>query len=152
MDMKGEERIAAPRDLVWAALNDPDVLKGCIPGCTAIDRLSATDFTATLKVRIGPIPMTFSGNMTLSNVNAPHSYTLSGESAGGIAGLAKGRADVTLTADGEETILAYDATAEIGGRLAHLGSRLVGSSASKHAAKFFSDFSDAARAKAMRQA
>jgi len=152
MDMKGEERIAAPRDLVWAALNDPDVLKGCIPGCTAIDRLSATDFTATLKVRIGPIPMTFSGNMTLSNVDAPHSYTLSGESAGGIAGLAKGRADVTLTADGEETILAYDATAEVGGRLAHLGSRLVGSSASKHAAKFFSDFSDAARAMAMRQA
>jgi carbon monoxide dehydrogenase subunit G len=152
MEMKGEERIAAPRDLVWAALNDPDVLKGCIPGCTAIDRLSATDFTATLKIRIGPIPMTFSGNMTLSNVDAPHSYTLSGESAGGITGLAKGRADVTLTADGGETILAYDATAEIGGRLAHLGSRLVGSSASKHAAKFFSDFSDAARAKAMRQA
>ncbi|WP_426231139.1 CoxG family protein [Pararhizobium sp. DWP3-4] len=152
MEMKGEERIAAPRDLVWAALNDPDVLKVCIPGCTAIDRQSATDFTATLKVRIGPIPMTFSGNMTLSNIDAPHSYTLSGESAGGIAGLAKGRADVTLTADGEETILAYDATAEIGGKLAHLGSRLVGSSASKHAARFFSGFSDAARAKAMRKA
>ncbi len=150
MEMKGEERIAAPRDLVWAALNDPDVLKGCIPGCTAIDRLSATDFTATLKVRIGPIPMTFSGNMTLSNVDAPHSYTLSGESAGGIAGLARGRADVTLTADGEETILAYDASAEIGGKLAHLGSRLVGSSANKLAAKFFSDFSKAALAQATR--
>jgi len=150
VEMKGEERIAAPRDLVWAALNDPDVLKGCIPGCTAIDRLSATDFTATLKVRIGPIPMTFSGNMTLSNVDAPHSYTLSGESAGGIAGLARGRADVTLTADGEETILAYDASAEIGGKLAHLGSRLVGSSANKLAAKFFSDFSKAALAQATR--
>ena len=150
MEMKGEERIAAPRDLVWAALNDPDVLKGCIPGCTAIDRRSATDFTATLKVRIGPIPMTFSGNMTLSNVDAPHSYTLSGESAGGIAGLARGRADVTLTADGEETILAYDASAEIGGKLAHLGSRLVGSSANKLAAKFFSDFSKAALAQATR--
>lgn len=148
MEMKGEERIAAPRDLVWAALNDPDVLKDCIPGCTAIERQSAADFTATLKVKIGPIPMTFSGNMTLSNVNAPHSYTLSGESAGGIAGLAKGRADVTLTPDGEETILAYDASAEIGGKLAQLGSRLVGSSASRLAAKFFSDFSDAARAKA----
>jgi carbon monoxide dehydrogenase subunit G len=150
MEMKGEERIAAPRDLVWAALNDPEVLRGCIPGCTAIDRLSATDFTATLKVRIGPIPMSFSGNITLSNVDAPHSYTLSGESAGGIAGLAKGRADVTLTADGEETILAYDASAEIGGKLAQLGSRLVGSSANKLAAKFFSDFSNAALAKAAR--
>ena len=152
MEMKGEERIAAPRDLVWAALNDPDVLKGCIPGCTAIERHSATDFTATLKVRIGPIPMTFSGSMTLSNVDAPHSYTLSGESTGGIAGLARGHADVTLTPDGEETILAYEASAEIGGKLAKLGSRLVGSSASKHAAKFFADFGDAARAKAMRDA
>lgn len=151
MKMKGEERIAAPRDLVWAALNDPDVLRDCIPGCTAIDRLSATDFTATLKVRIGPIPMSFSGNITLSNVDAPHSYTLSGESAGGIAGLAKGHADVTLTADGEDTILAYDASAEIGGKLAQLGSRLVGSSASKLAARFFSDFSDAARANAKRE-
>lgn len=146
MEMKGEERIAARRDAVWAALNDPDILKQCIPGCHSIERKSPTEFTASLKVKIGPIPVVFSGNITLSNVNAPISYTISGESAGGIAGLAKGRADVRLTEYGDETILAYDASAEIGGKLAQLGSRLVGSSASKLTTKFFSDFSAAANA------
>lgn len=146
MEMKGEERIAAHRDAVWAALNDPDILKQCIPGCQSIERKSATEFSASLKVKIGPIPVIFSGHITLSNVKAPNSYTISGESAGGIAGLAKGRSEVTLTEYGEETILAYDASAEIGGKLAQLGSRLVGSSASKLAAKFFSDFSAAANA------
>lgn len=148
MEMNGEERIAAPRDAVWAALNDPDTLKGCIPGCESIERTSDNTFTATLKVRIGPIPMRFSGNIILRNVDAPRSYTLVGESAGGIAGLARGSADVTLTADGDETLLAYDATAEIGGKLAQLGSRLVGSSATKLTAKFFADFGAAARAAA----
>jgi len=146
MEMKGEERIAAQRDAVWAALNDPDVLKRCIPGCQSIERKSATEFSASLKVKIGPIPIVFFGNITLSNVKASNSYTISGESAGGIAGLAKGRADVTLTEYGDETVLAYDASAEIGGKLAQLGSRLVGSSASKLATKFFSDFSAAANA------
>lgn len=97
-------------------------------------------------MKIGPIPVVFSGHITLSNVKAPNSYTISGESAGSVAGLAKGRSEVTLTEYGEETILAYDARAEIGGRLAQLGSRLVGSSASRLAAKFFSDFSAAANA------
>jgi carbon monoxide dehydrogenase subunit G len=144
MEMKGEERIAAHRDAVWAALNDPDILKHCIPGCHSITRTSPTEFSAALKVKIGPIPVMFTGQITLSNVQAPNSYTISGESVGGIAGLAKGRADVTLTEYGDETILVYDASAEIGGRLAQLGSRLVGSSASRLAAKFFSDFSAAA--------
>lgn len=152
MEMKGQERIDAQRDAVWVALNDPEILKGCIPGCQSIERQSPTEFIATLRVRIGPIPMLFSGRITLSNIDAPASYTISGESTGGIKGLASGRADVTLTADGEETLLAYDATAEIGGRLASLSSRLVGSSASKLAAKFFSDFSAAAKAKTVSEA
>lgn len=145
MEMKGQERIAARRDHVWAALNDPDILKRCIPGCQSIERVSTTEFAAVLKIKFGPIPIVLSGTISLSNIDAPRSYTISAESAGGLGGLARGRADVTLTEAGDETMLAYDAGAETGGTLARLGSRLVGSSASRLAAKFFSDFGAAAR-------
>ncbi|WP_438750573.1 CoxG family protein [Pararhizobium sp. O133] len=141
MDMNGEERIAAPRDVVWAALNDPDILRQCIPGCQSLEMTSPTELTASVKIKIGPVSASFSGNVTLSNINAPESYTISGEGKGGIAGFAKGGADVVLTEDGDETILAYEAKAEIGGKLAQLGSRLVGSSAKKLAQQFFADFS-----------
>ncbi|MCJ8054304.1 carbon monoxide dehydrogenase subunit G [Shinella curvata] len=140
MDMTGEERIAAPRDAVWAALNDPEILKACIPGCQSLILKSPTELEATVKIKIGPVSASFSGEVTLSNLNPPESYTISGEGKGGIAGFAKGGADVRLTEDGDGTILAYDVKAQIGGKLAQLGSRLIDSSSKKLATQFFADF------------
>jgi carbon monoxide dehydrogenase subunit G len=138
--MTGEERIAAPRDVVWAALNDPEIIKQCIPRCESFERISPTQFVAVFKVRVGPLSASFNGEVTLSNVNGPESYTISGEGKGGIAGFAKGGADVVLTTDDGETVLQYEARGEIGGRIAQLGSRLIASSAKKLAQQFFSDF------------
>src|SRR5262245_20127750 len=107
MDLTGEERIAAPRDAVWKALNDPDVLKGCIPGCESLEKVSDTELTAIVGIKIGPVKARFNGKVELSNLNPPSSYTISGEGTGGIAGFAKGGADVTLTEEGAETVLAY---------------------------------------------
>ncbi|MBB3384888.1 MULTISPECIES: carbon monoxide dehydrogenase subunit G [unclassified Rhizobium] len=143
MDMTGEERIAAPRDAVWAALNDPEILKRCIPGCQSLEMISPTELTATVKLKIGPVSASFNGEVKLSNINAPESYTISGEGKGGIAGFAKGGADVVLKEDGDETILQYEAKAQVGGKIAQLGSRLVDSSAKKLAQQFFSDFTAA---------
>ncbi|MGY5804553.1 SRPBCC family protein [Rhizobium hainanense] len=143
MDMTGEERIAAPRDAVWAALNDPEILKQCIPGCQSLERISPTELTATVKLKIGPVSASFNGEVKLSNINAPESYTISGEGKGGIAGFAKGGADVVLKEDGNETILQYEAKAQVGGKIAQLGSRLVDSSAKKLAQQFFADFTAA---------
>ena len=98
--IEGEERIAAPVQKVWEALNDPDVLKACIPGCQSLEKKSDTELAATVVLKIGPIKATFAGEVTLKNLNPPHSYTISGEGKGGIAGFAKGGADVTLTEDG----------------------------------------------------
>jgi carbon monoxide dehydrogenase subunit G len=139
MDMSGEERIAAPREAVWAALNDPDVLKACIPGCQSLTMKSPNELEATVKIKIGPVSANFSGEVTLSNLNPPESYTISGEGKGGIAGFAKGGADVRLTEDGEGTILSYDVKAQIGGKLAQLGSRVIDSTSKKLATKFFAD-------------
>lgn len=139
MDMSGEERIAAPREAVWAALNDPDVLKACIPGCQSLTMKSPNELEATVKIKIGPVSANFSGEVTLSNLNPPESYTISGEGKGGIAGFAKGGADVRLTEDGEGTILSYDVKAQIGGKLAQLGSRLIDSTSKKLATQFFAD-------------
>lgn len=148
MEMQGEERIAARRDIVWAALNDPEILRQCIPGCQSLELTSPTELSATVKIKIGPVSASFSGDVVLSNINAPESYTISGEGKGGIAGFAKGGADVVLKEDGGETILTYEAKAEIGGKLAQLGSRLVGSSAKKLAQQFFADFNAAVTAQA----
>jgi carbon monoxide dehydrogenase subunit G len=137
--MSGEERIAAPREAVWAALNDPDVLKACIPGCQSLTMKSPNELEATVKIKIGPVSASFSGEVTLSNLNPPESYTISGEGKGGIAGFAKGGADVRLTEDGDGTILAYDVKAQIGGKLAQLGSRLIDSTSKKLATQFFAD-------------
>lgn len=122
MDMTGEERIAAPRDAVWAALNNSEILKQCIPGCQSLDWISPTELTATVKLKIGPVSASFNGEVKLSNINAPESYTISGEGKGGIAGFAKGGADVILKEDGNETILQYEAKAQVGGKIAQLGS------------------------------
>jgi uncharacterized protein len=140
MNMQGEERITAPVAAVWAALNDPEVLKACIPGCETLERKSATQLAATVGLKLGPVKAKFTGEVQLKNLKPPHSYTIQGEGKGGIAGFAKGGADVTLTADGNETILGYTVNADVGGKIAQLGSRLIDSTAKKLATQFFSNF------------
>ncbi|MDK1491664.1 carbon monoxide dehydrogenase subunit G [Sinorhizobium sp. 7-81] len=140
MNMTGEERIAARRDAVWQYLNDPEILRRCIPGCQSLEMKSPTELTAVVKVKIGPVSATFNGNVALSNLNPPQSYTISGEGKGGIAGFAKGGADVTLAEEGDETVLRYNVKAEVGGKLAQLGSRLIDSTSKKLAQQFFADF------------
>ncbi|THK37440.1 carbon monoxide dehydrogenase [Ensifer sp. MPMI2T] len=140
MEMTGEERIAARRDAVWQCLNDPEILKRCIPGCQSLEMKSPTELTAVVKVKIGPVSATFNGSVVLSNLNPPQSYTISGEGKGGIAGFAKGGADVTIAEEGDDTVLRYDVKAEVGGKIAQLGSRLIDSTAKKLAQQFFADF------------
>ena len=138
MIIEGEERIAAPVETVWRALNDPEVLKDCIPGCETLEKTSDTEFAATVSLKIGPIKARFNGTVELTNLNPPHSYTISGEGKGGVAGFAKGGADVLLSADGADTtILSYKAKADVGGKMAQLGSRLIQSTSKKLASEFF---------------
>ena len=140
MDMNGQERIEAPIDAVWRALNDPEVLKRCIPGCETLEKISDTGMTATVVLRIGPIKASFNGNVELSNLNPPRSYTITGEGKGGIAGFAKGGADVALAEDGPRaTILTYTVKADVGGKIAQLGGRLIDTTARKLAAQFFTN-------------
>lgn len=140
MDMTGSQRIEAPREKVYGALNDIDMLKLCIPGCETIERLSDTQMRATVTLRVGPVKASFVGMVTLSDLDPPNGYTITGEGSGGAAGFAKGGAKVSLTPDGQATILNYTAKAEIGGRLAQLGGRLIDSTAKKLAADFFEKF------------
>ncbi|MCB5201480.1 carbon monoxide dehydrogenase subunit G [Neorhizobium sp. T786] len=147
MDIEGEERIVAPRDIVWAALNDPEILKQCVPGCQSLEQTSPTELVTTVRIKIGPVAANFNGEITLSNINAPESYTISGEGKGGIAGFGKGSADVSLVEDGVETILKYTAKAQVGGKIAQLGSRLIDSASRKLAQQFFADFNVAVAAK-----
>jgi hypothetical protein len=140
MDMTGEERIAASRQAVWAALNDADVLRQCIPGCETLEMLSPTEMTARVKLQIGPVRAAFQGRVTLSDLDPPNGYRISGEGQGGVAGYAKGGAVVRLTDDGAGTLLRYEAKADVGGKLAQLGSRLIDSTAKKLAGEFFEKF------------
>ncbi|AWI61614.1 SRPBCC family protein [Sinorhizobium fredii] len=137
MDMKGEYRIAAPREHVWALINDSAVLKDCIPGCESLEGTPETGYAARVTTKIGPVKATFAGEVMLSNVQAPESLTISGEGKGGVAGFAKGGADVQLFVDGSETVLTYIAKAQVGGKLAQLGARLIDSTAKKLADEFF---------------
>ena len=139
MDMTGEYRIPAPREAVWAALNDPEVLKASIPGCEELTQVSPTELTAKVTAKIGPVKQRFAGDVRLEEVNAPESYVLRGEGKGS-AGFAKGGAKVMLEEDGAETVLRYEAHADIGGKLAQLGSRLVQGTAKKMADDFFGAF------------
>lgn len=143
MDVSGEERISAPRDRVWAGLNDADILKHCIPGCQSLEWQSDDELAAVIRVKIGPLSTSFSGRITLSNVEAPGRYRISASGKGGLAGFAQGYADVVLVEDGDETILRYSADAELGGRLAQMGSKLIGSASQRLATRFFSAFNDA---------
>jgi hypothetical protein len=140
MDMTGQYRIRAPREQVWAALNDPATLKAALPGCESLEKLSDREFAATVVAKVGPVKAKFNGNVTLSNLNPPESYTISGEGKGGAAGFAKGGADVHLTEEGEITVLTYTAKADVGGKLAQLGSRLIDGTAKKMADEFFDNF------------
>jgi carbon monoxide dehydrogenase subunit G len=143
LNMDGEERIAAPIQAVWAALNDPAVLKESIPGCQSLEKTSDNELAATVVLKVGPIKATFVGAVTLSNLNPPNGYTISGEGKGGIAGFAKGGADVTLVEDGPDaTVLKYTARADVGGKIAQLGSRLIESTSKKLAGQFFSTFGE----------
>ena len=140
MDMSGEERIPATRETVWKALNDVDVLKQCIPGCETLEKVSDTDMKARVRLKVGPVAATFAGNVTLSDLDPPNSYRISGEGQGGVAGYAKGGALVRLLDDGAGTLLKYDAKADVGGKLAQLGGRLIDSTAKKLAGEFFQKF------------
>jgi uncharacterized protein len=140
MDINGEFEIPASRQQVWEALNDPDVLAQCIPGCESIERTSDTEMLAKMKAKIGPVKARFESHIVLSNLNPPNSYTLSGEGKGGPAGFGKGSADVTLTENEGNTTLRYTAALQVGGKLAQVGSRLVGGAARKIADDFFTRF------------
>jgi uncharacterized protein len=140
MDMSNSQRIDAPRAVVWAAINDAEMLKKCIPGCEEIEKLSDTEMAAKVVFKVGPVKATFKGKVAFANVVAPEALTLVGEGSGGIAGHAKGSADVKLEEDGEATILTYQVKAQIGGKIAQLGSRLIDSTAQKLAKEFFGRF------------
>jgi carbon monoxide dehydrogenase subunit G len=141
MDMTGERRIAAPRGRVWDALNDPAVLKVSIPGCESLEKQAADAFKAVASVKIGPISARFTGNVQLTDLDPPNGYTISGEGQGGVAGFAKGGAKVHLADDGDGTLLSYEVHAQVGGKIAQLGARLIDASAKQMADAFFDRFS-----------
>lgn len=141
MELVGEYRIAANRQAVWDALNDTEILKQCIPGCDELTRESDTEMSAKVTAKVGPVKAKFAGNVTLSDIDAPNGYTISGEGKGGAAGFAKGGAKVTLEADGDGTLLTYEVNASVGGKLAQLGGRLIDSTAKKLSGEFFDKFS-----------
>jgi carbon monoxide dehydrogenase subunit G len=140
MKMTGEQRIAAPRERVWEALNDPDILRQCIPGCQSLDRHADDRMSAVVEIKIGPIGARFKGAVTLSDLDPPNGYTISGEGQGGTVGFAKGGAKVRLAKDGDGTLLSYDVDAQVGGRLAQLGGPIIDVTAKQLAGKFFEKF------------
>jgi hypothetical protein len=146
MELSGEYRIQAPRDAVWAALNDPDVLRDSLPGCEEVVKESDTAFAAKVQAKVGPVKARFSGKMTLSDIDPPNGYRLSGEGQGGAAGFARGDADVRLEEDGDATVLRYTVNAHVGGKLAQIGSRLIDGTAKKLAGDFFAKFAETVEA------
>ncbi len=144
MRMDETQRVPAPQAKVWAALNDPETLKHCIPGCESLEMTSPTDMAAAVVVKVGPVKAHFSGKVTLSDLDPPNGYRISGEGSGGAAGFAKGGATVTLSPDGPDaTLLHYVVDAQIGGKLAQLGGRMIDATAKKLAGEFFQAFADA---------
>ena len=141
MEMNGEFTLPAGRESVWTALNDPEVLKRCIPGCESLERTSDTQFDAKMSAKIGPVKAKFSTSIELSEFNPPQSYTLSGQGKGGAAGFAKGAARVSLSVVDAGTLLSYEVEVQVGGKLAQIGSRLVAGAARKLADQFFVAFS-----------
>jgi uncharacterized protein len=149
MEMTGERRIEAPRETVWEGLNDPEVLRESIPGCESVERTGPDSFQARVAVKLGPMGAKFSGKVQLTNINPPASYTISGEGNGGAMGFAKGGADVALEEiSPTETLLKYTVKAQVGGKMAQLGARLIDSTAKQMADQFFDRFSAAVAAPA----
>ena len=142
MELTGTRIIAAPRETVWARLNDAETLKACIPGCEELTGSPEEGFQATVKQKVGPVKATFKGEVTVSDANPPESYRIAGEGKGGVAGFAKGGANVTLAEVPEGTELSYAVDAKVGGKIAQLGSRLIDSFAAKMADAFFENFKD----------
>ena len=142
MEMSGEQLVPAPRQAVWNALNDPAVLKACVPGCESIERTGDNEYEVVLTAKVGPVSAKFKGKMTVTESDPPRAYTLVFEGQGGAAGFAKGQASVALTPQDGSTLLAYTAKAMIGGKLAQVGSRLVDGVAKKLAGEFFSAFNE----------
>lgn len=143
MEISGEYRIAAPREAVWRAVLDPDVLRRCIPGCKELEQNGEDAFSAKVQIKVGPVSATFSGTVEIADKDPPAQCRIVGQGNGGIAGFAKGEARVTLAADGAETVLTYVADAQIGGKLAALGGRLIQATARKLSDQFFSTFAAA---------
>ena len=137
MKMNGEFRVPTDRETVWRALNDPAVLKECLPGCQEIEKTSDTEMSATLAIKVGPVKATFKGGVTFSDIDPPNGYTLSGQGQGGTAGFASGEAKVKLVEEDGATVVQYDVDAKVGGKLAQIGSRLIDSTAKKLAKQFF---------------
>jgi len=142
MEMTGEQRIEAPRDQVWAALNDPEVLKRCIPGCQSLEKTAEDRMRAVAAIKVGPIGARFTGEVTLSELDPPNGYRIEGEGQGGPAGFAKGGAKVRLTDHGAATLLAYEVSAQVGGKLAQLGGPMIDATAKQMAGAFFRRLSD----------
>jgi len=140
MELLGERLIPAPLDTTWAALNDPEALKACIAGCESLERTGEDAFTAVVAVKVGPVSARFKGNLKMTNVQAPNSYTINFDGQGGVAGFGKGSADVALTAEGAQTRLKYTARAQVGGKMAQVGSRLIDAAAGKLTEDFFKAF------------
>jgi carbon monoxide dehydrogenase subunit G len=149
MTMNGEVQLSAPPQTVWEKLNDPATLKACIPGCEQLDKTSDNGFEAIAVVKIGPVKAKFKGKVTLSDLDPPNGYKISGQGDGGVAGFAKGGATVKLTPNEGGTLLAYNVEAQIGGKLAQLGQRLVNGAAKKVADDFFQNFATAVNPKAV---
>lgn len=140
MQLTGERVIPAPIEKTWAALNDPEILKASIKGCESLEKTGEDEFMAALKIKIGPVNARFKGKLNLENVQPPNSYTIRFEGQGGVAGFGKGSADVSLESQGDSTLLKYESNAQVGGKIAQIGSRLVDSAASKIAQEFFAAF------------
>ncbi|MBI3043210.1 MAG: carbon monoxide dehydrogenase subunit G [Betaproteobacteria bacterium] len=147
MEMTGEQLIPLPQAATWQALNDPDVLKDCVPGCETITRLADDEFEVVMTAKVGPVSAKFKGKMTVTDADPPRAYTLTFEGQGGVAGFAKGEASIVLTPEGDGTRLAYTAKATVGGKLAQVGARLIDGVARQLAGKFFDAFNKRASAK-----
>jgi len=140
MEMTGEQLIPLPQQRVWESLNDPGILKACIPGCESIEKVSDTEYKVVMTAAIGPVKAKFNGKLLLADLNPPHSYSIAFEGTGGAAGFGKGAARVSLLPEGNGTRLSYKATASVGGKLAQIGSRLIDGVAKKMSDDFFARF------------
>lgn len=140
MELKGERLIPATRERTWAALNDPEILKGCIAGCETLERVGDDAFQAVVAVKVGPVSARFKGSLKMTDINPPVSYTMNFDGQGGVAGFGKGTAQVALEPQGAQTLLRYDAKAQVGGKMAQVGSRLIDAAAGKITDDFFKAF------------